>query len=388
MNTSLRIAAIATVVVVLLGLLAWSQLRPRPRRVSATIEADAIRLGSRVGGRVAAVLVEEGQEVAAGDKLVELEPYDLLERLAQAKAEAAARKAALDKLTEGFRTEEIAQADARLRQFEAERARLENLTRQEELEAAEAEVVLAQARLDRAAKNLARVTELRRNGGVATDEQVERATEEQSVAAAALDAAQAQRDLLKSGARQEDIQRAVARVDEAKAALKLLQGGYRPEEIDQARAEVEAAEAAVRALHEQLRELTIAAPAAGMIEALELNPGDLVAAGAPVLSMIQEDELWARAYVPQAGLDLQLGRTVVVTVDAYPQRRFQAEITYIAQQGEFTPSNVQTLEERSKQVFRIKATIRDPQGLLSPGMTADLWLDPAEAEAWLPAKAE
>jgi hypothetical protein len=64
-----------------------------------------------------------------------------------------------------------------------------------------------------------------------------------------------------------------------------------------------------------------------------------------------------------------------VTVDSYPGRRFQGTLRFVARQAEFTPSNVQTPEERSKQVFRIKLVLDDPDGLLRPGMAADIWLE-------------
>lgn len=108
----------------LLGLIAYSQYRPKPAVVSGFIEADQIRLGSRVGGRVAVCNVREGQRVEAGEVLVELEPFDLLERRATAVAELAAREAALRELRNGNRREEIAQAKAKLVEIESEWKRL------------------------------------------------------------------------------------------------------------------------------------------------------------------------------------------------------------------------------------------------------------------------
>src|SRR5687767_7280551 len=86
---------------VLAALLAYSQIRTTPLKVSGFIEADEIRLGSRVGGRVDKVLVEEGQSAEAGQVLVELEPFDLAARLAQAQAELAAQRAEFNRLQEG-----------------------------------------------------------------------------------------------------------------------------------------------------------------------------------------------------------------------------------------------------------------------------------------------
>jgi multidrug resistance efflux pump len=86
-------------------------------------------------------------------------------------------------------------------------------------------------------------------------------------------------------------------------------------------------------------------------------------------------ELWVRAYLPENHLDVQVGQKVAVSVDSFPGRRFDAHISYVARQAEFTPGNVQTPEERSKQVFRIKVTLDSGLQELRPGMAADVWLE-------------
>ena len=106
-------------VLALTAVLVFSQLRPSPRKVSGFIEADEIRLGSRIGGRVAEVLTEEGSHVRKGQVLVKLEPFDLLELEQEALAALAARQADLDRLIAGFRPEEVLQAKARYDQFAA-----------------------------------------------------------------------------------------------------------------------------------------------------------------------------------------------------------------------------------------------------------------------------
>ena len=137
---------------------------------------------------------------------------------------------------------------------------------------------------------------------------------------------------------------------------------------------MEAAEAAMTAIQAQIQELEIVAPMDGVVESLELQPGDLTSPGGPVMSMMESEELWVRAYLPER-LHLELGQMVPVTVDAFSDE-FTGEVTFISRQAEFTPSNVQTPEERSKQVFRIKVTIRDGRDRLRPGMSADVWLKP------------
>jgi multidrug resistance efflux pump len=138
---------------------------------------------------------------------------------------------------------------------------------------------------------------------------------------------------------------------------------------------VQAAEAALKVIQTQIDELTITAPATGIIEALDLRPGDLVTANAPVLTLMDTSTLWVRAYVPEGHLNLaKIGRVVPITIDSLPDKKFKGEITFQSPQAEFTPRNVQTIEERSKQVFRIKVTLKDGLDVLRPGMIGDVWL--------------
>jgi multidrug resistance efflux pump len=195
------------------------------------------------------------------------------------------------------------------------------------------------------------------------------------VAEETVNARTAELDALLEGTRPEDLAQARAGVEEARQAWLLRKNGYRPEEIAQARAALEAAEAAVRIIEEQIKELTIRAPSASVVEAIELQPGDLVTAGAPVIALADRSRLWVRAYVPEGWLALQIGQPVQVTVDSFPGQSFTGHVSFIAREAEFRPGNVQTPEERSKQVFRIKVQLDEGLNQLRPGMIADVWLE-------------
>src|SRR5690606_3896713 len=101
-------------------------------------------------------------------------------------------------------------------------------------------------------------------------------------------------DLLRQGTRAEEIAEAEAHLREAEAALALMKAGYRQEDIAAARAAVASAEATVQAIDRQLAELRIVAPVDGIVEAIQLQPGDLVAPGAPALSLLDTRTLWVR----------------------------------------------------------------------------------------------
>lgn len=375
-----RIVAMIIVAVVVTALLVYSQYRPEPLKVSGFIEADEIRLGSRVGGRVTQVLVEEGDDVEVGAILVELEPFDLREQRARAQAEHAAAQARYEKFAAGLRDEEIAQAKARRDRIAAHLDELVNGPRAEDIAAARARVELAEAKRELARQQYD-LTMSAAARGAASSIEVDRVTSSLKVAESELLAARQELAKLEAGTRAETIAQARAELEEAEQAWQLARRGFRSEEIAEARASAEAAAAALALIDRRLEELIVRAPVAGVVEATELQPGDLVPPDAPVISIMDLSHLWVRAYVPEDRLSIELGKKVDVTVDSFPNERFAGEITFISTEAEFTPRNVQTPEERSKQVFRIKVTLREGLDRLRPGMAADVWLESGQGEA-------
>jgi multidrug resistance efflux pump len=367
---------VIVVAAALIGVIAYSQWRGKPNQVSGFIEADEIRLGSRVGGRVAKVLVEEGQRVRQGEVLVELEPFDLLELQRGAAAALAGAKAEYERLSAGFRPEEVLQAQARVAQLEAHLEMLKNGPREQEIQAARAYQQAAQSEGKLAQQNHQRLLSLAAKGA-APQEDLDSATDKLQAAQAMLVVREQQLGLLLAGTRQEELAQARAQLEEAQHTLQLTTKGYRTEEIAAAKAACDAAQSALDALQLRIDELKITAPVDGEVQALELHPGDLVVANAPVLSLLDQRHLWVRAYVPEDALHLQIGQSLRVTVDSYLGESFTGEVTFIAGQAEFTPSNVQTYDERVKQVFRIKVALQDGLDRLRPGMAADVHLEPA-----------
>jgi len=369
-----RAIGLVVLAIMAIGLLVYSQVRRGPFKVSGFIEAYEIRIGSRVGGRVQQVLVDEGAEVKQGDILVALEPYDLRERRAEAEAVLAARIAEYEKLAKGFRAEEVAEAKAAYDRLAARLAELVAGPRQQEIDAAEAQVRLADAQLQLAQRRFDRAEQVVSRGALSQEEFDEAATELR-VARETLAVRQQELELLRAGTRPEQIEQAKAQLEEARQAWSLRQHGFRSEEIAQAKAAVEAAQAVVSAIDRQLAELNVVAPLDAVVEAVDLRPGDLIAPNAPVLSLMDTSRLWVRAYVPENHLDLTIDQPLWVTVDSCSGERFRGHVSFVARQAEFTPSNVQTPEERSKQVFRIRVTLDEGQDRLRPGMSADVWLE-------------
>ena len=104
-----------------------------------------------------------------------------------------------------------------------------------------------------------------------------------------------------------------------------------------------------------------------------MRKGDLVPASQPVVRVLRARDLWVRVYVPETDLGKVVnGQTVSVTVDAYSDRQFTGRIIQIAAESEFTPRNVQSVDERRHQVFGMKIRVDDPQGVFKAGMAAEV----------------
>jgi len=160
----------------------------------------------------------------------------------------------------------------------------------------------------------------------------------------------------------------------AAETLRELERGNRPEDIAAAKASLEREERQLAYLERQRAESVVAAPAAGVIESLDLRPGDLVAPNQPVAKMLEPSQLWVRVYVPEPQLGrVRVGQKVAVKVDTFPDRAFPGHIVEIRTQAEYTPRNVQTLDQRMDQVFGVKVAI-DPAPELKPGMAATVRL--------------
>lgn len=367
-----RAFAFALLAAAMIASLMYSQRRTGPLKVSGFIESDEIRLGSRIGGRVHRIRVEEGDRVRNGQVLVELEPFQLLEQKAEAQAQVASKRAEFERLSSGFRVEEVAQAKAHYDQLAATVDKLVNGPRTEDIAAAQAQLELSDAELKLATVKHKR-TETLLARQAATPADMDQATSELRVAQSTVRVRTEELTKLEKGTRPEELAEARAQLEEANQAWQLRKNGYRAQEVAGAKAAVTAAEASLRAIDRQIEELTIRSTVDGIVDAVELRPGDLVGANVAAISLIDESRLWVRAYIPENHLNLQIGQKVSISTDSSPAVHFPGHISYVSRQGEFTPGNVQTPEERSKQVFRIKVMLDGGRDQLRPGMTADVW---------------
>jgi len=316
---------IVPVVVIVLGLAAYVGYRirraPAPLEWSGTVEAHTIEVGSRVGGRVLEVSVREGDAVQAGQTLVTLEKGDLPAQRAIALGQLEQAQGALEKVASRTlptaRRAEIAEAQARLQSEQAlqEKAKLDD----------------------------ARTRQLL-NGGAATRVDADNAT-------LALKSANAQASALR------------AQLDS------LLHGT--PEDVRSGRGLVEAAQGRLQQIDVMLDELVIRAPRASRVESLDLRPGDILAPNAPAAKLLEPAELYVRIYVPETEIGrIHPGLEVPIFVDSFPGKAFRGRVESVSSEGEFTPRNLQTADERADQVFAARVRIEEGADVLRAGMAA------------------
>lgn len=163
---------------------------------------------------------------------------------------------------------------------------------------------------------------------------------------------------------------AVTRARVAQETLSELQRGSRAEDVAAARAALDREEQRLAFLLRQSEEAIVHAPADGVVQSLDLRPGDLVGANAPVARLLEPGQLWVRVWVPEPSLgQVRVGQRAAITVDSFPGREFPGRVVEIRHQGEYTPRNVQTLKQRMDLVFGVKVAV-DPTPDLKPGMAA------------------
>jgi HlyD family secretion protein len=189
-----------------------------------------------------------------------------------------------------------------------------------------------------------------------------------------VEAQSAQLEFLKADAqRQQDLlKRNTVSPSEAERAMSAAKA--QEKNIAAARARVEQASAQLADMDAQIQEMKIVAPADSILEVLSVKAGDVLPANREVATLILPERLWVRVYVPEPWLGLiKLNETVRVRVDSHPGRDFSGVVEQINRKAEFTPRNVQTVEDRIKQVFGVKIRLENKEDALRAGMSADIF---------------
>ena len=306
-------------------------------RVSGHVEATEVQVSAEVGGRIVELRAAEGDRVSSGDVVAFLDTRDIELQIQRARAERAAADAQLRLLQAGARPEDIRQAEAQVAAATADGA------------AAAAELAAAELDLQRFEALL----------------QANAGSQKQR------DDAQARVDVARERA-----SGAQGLVRAAQEAVARLQAGARREELDAARARVATADAQIAVLEKAVNDAVVVSPVTGIVTQKLVEPGEAVASRMPLLVVTDLDHAWANLFVPEPLVPrIRLGQAATIFTDAGGPG-LQGTVTYVSPRAEFTPRNVQTADERSKLVYRIKVSVDNSDGILKQGMPVDAELMP------------
>jgi len=340
-------------------------------RVSGNIEITDAELSFKMPGRVERRLVDEGHFVEWGQPVAELERADLEQEVAMRRADLEAASAAWEELNNGSRPEEKKAAHAGVDAAEAVWLDLKAGSRQQEIRAAEAELAEAEAQCDQWESDYSRAEELLQKNAVSRQD-YDRIEASLKAARERVKAATEKLALAEAGFRKHRIEQAEAAKRKAEAELALVLEGPRAEKIAQAAARRKQAEAALALAETKLGYARLAAPMNGVVLSKNVEPGEYVAPGTPVVTVGDLEHPWLRAYINETDLGrVKHGQKVRLTTDTYPGKVYEGRVSFIASEAEFTPKNVQTQKERVKLVYRIKIDVANPEMELKPGMPAD-----------------
>ncbi len=355
----LAAAAVVSLAVALIVALGWTRWfagePPAPVIIaSGRIEGRDVTIAPKdIQGRVSSLFADEGQTVTRGQLLAVLEAKQLEARVASLTASMAAidaqiRQALLD-------VDYTAKSSAA------------------SIAAGDAAVSVARARLSRAraVSKTARADFERANKLYSRDVASER---ERDQAELALRTAEADVDAATKDLSRAEAELTLAHASKDAIALKRQQVLTLQETRRSAAGQLAEAQA-------YLGEREVRAPADGTILSRPVEIGDVVSPGSAMFQLIDMNRLYVKVYVPEPDIPkLKLGDSADVTVDAFPGRQFAARVSKIHEQAEFTPKNVETLDERLKLVFGVELTLVNPDRLLKPGMPADCvihWTSPS-----------
>lgn len=317
---NLRIALVGLVtVVIILFIIGWIIYKPEPVVIQGSAEATEVRVSGKVAGRIQQFLIEEGQRVERGDTLVFIDSPEIYAKLVQATAAQNAAKAQDRKAQKGARSEVI-QGTYEMWQK-------------------------AEVGVDISKKSYDRVQRLFEKGVVTAQKRDEAEAQYQAAVAQAA-AAKSQYEMAKNGAEAEDKAAALAMVDRAQGAVQ----------------EVEA----------YMKEITLVAPISGEVTEIFPKQGELVGTGAPIMNIVNLDDIWFSFNVREDLLnDMKKGAVITVKIPALDNQEAKLEITYIKAMASFaTWKATKTTGDFDLKTFEVRAKPVKPIKDLRPGMTA------------------
>lgn len=334
MSNKSKIIGVIFFIVLGIGILGYLNFPKHPSNqitLYGNVELRQISLAFNASERITQLMVEEGDWVKEGQKIGSLDTRTLYVQIAKADAQIAAQKAALMRLENGSRPQEILQAKASVAAAKADVAKVRSLY-----------------------SRYVKITKTTGGKGVSKQD---------------VDEARAAYD------------KAVANLDNKQKTLELAEIGPRHEDIEQAKAELASAIAGLGLLKRQLEESTLYAPVDASVRARLLEKGDMASPQRPVYTLAITNPKWIRTYIHEAELGrVKLGMKASVVMDSYPNEPIDGQVGFISSNAEFTPKYVQTEELRTSLVYEIRIYVKDAANKLKLGMPVTTYLMVADNE--------
>jgi HlyD family secretion protein len=373
-----RRAIVILLILALAGFATWrlvlarSAVSPGVLAVSGRIEGDDSAVAAKTSGRIREITVREGDQVEAGQVIAVLDDEQI--RARETQAEAAVRQAEarvrlaqhqITVLNESLRQNEIgvdqSRGDAQGKVSEAE-GRLAAA----EAQLAQAEASYTQAKWDKEA--FARLFQRE----LIAEQEARRAQSTEEAQAAVVSAARRQVEAARGSLM-------AAKANLSNPAIRVSQVAAVQGQILQAQADIAAAQAEAERAHAMLTEaranrqdLRIVAPFAGTVATRTAEPGEVVMAGTPVITLLNLSEVYLRAFVPEGQIGrVRISQPARVFLDSSPTKPVDAYVLRVDPQASFTPENTYFREDRVKQVVGVKLRLRGAVGFAKPGMPAD-----------------
>ena len=373
-----RRAIVILLIVAVAGFAAWrlvlarSAVSPGVLAVSGRIEGDDSAVAAKTSGRIREITVREGDQVEAGQVIAVLDDEQI--RARETQAEAAVRQAEarvrlaqhqITVLNESLRQNEIgvdqSRGDAQGKVSEAE-GRLAAA----EAQLAQAEASYTQAKWDREA--FARLFQRE----LIAEQEARRAQSTEEAQAAVVSAARRQVEAARGSlmAAKANLSNPAIRASQVAAVQgQILQAQA---DIAAAQAEAERAQAMLQEARANRQDLRIVAPFAGTVATRTAEPGEVVMAGTPVITLLNLSEVYLRAFVPEGQIGrVRISQPARVFLDSSPTKPVDAYVLRVDPQASFTPENTYFREDRVKQVVGVKLRLRGAVGFAKPGMPAD-----------------
>ncbi len=291
-------------------------------KLSGIIEGKEVEISSKIAGRIKDIYFNEGDRVRENDLVVVIDCSDFEIQKRQIDAMVESASANLRLLEKGPRMEDIRMAEETFKQ--------------------------AEANLRNAERDWNRAKRL---------------FEEKSITEKQWEDARTKYEL------------ALAQFKQSEENLKKTKKGAREEEIELARAKLKEAIAVLEAVEKRIKDCEIFSPSNGIVSVKLKERGEIVNIGNPILKIIDTEKVFLHVYIPEKEIGLvKIGELAEIRIDSFPERKFNGKIVYISPEAEFTPKQIQTEDERTKLVFKIKIELENKDGIFKPGMPADAFI--------------